>query len=246
MEAHHERTRILRPVPLLHVPGPDTSRRAELGDLLEEIVVNVPEERQTRRERIDVQAACNSALHVGESVGKCKRELLRRRCTRFSDVVAADRDRVPPRHVLRGPLEAIYDKSQGWLYWIHPGVLRHVLFENVVLDGPAQFPRIDALLFRRRDVEAVEDDGGPIDGHRSRDLIERDSVEEHLHVGEAGYCHATFADLSLGPGMVRVVTHQRWEIERDGETGLAMGEQKLVSLIRVACAAKAGELPHGP
>ena len=45
----------LRAVTLPHPPRPDPTRRAVLGDLLEEVDVRVEEERQPRRERIDRQ-----------------------------------------------------------------------------------------------------------------------------------------------------------------------------------------------
>ncbi|MDZ7630422.1 MAG: hypothetical protein U5K74_03405 [Gemmatimonadaceae bacterium] len=41
---------------------PDAAGGAQLGDLLEEIVVDVEEERQPRREGVDIQPALDSAL----------------------------------------------------------------------------------------------------------------------------------------------------------------------------------------
>ena len=48
---------LLRAEALLHEPRPDAARRAELGDLLEEVVVDVEEEAEARRELVDVEAA---------------------------------------------------------------------------------------------------------------------------------------------------------------------------------------------
>ncbi len=129
---------------------------------------------------------------------------------------------------------------------IHPRVLRHVLFQDVVLDRAAQFARVDALLLGRRDVEAIQDDRGPVDRHGRRDLIERDPVEERLHVGETRDRHAALAYLAFGARMVGVVSHQRREIERDREARLPVLEEELVACVRVAGAAEAGELPHRP
>ena len=177
--------------------------------------MNVPEERQTGRERIDVQAPRNSSFNVSEPVRECKRELLRGGGTCFANVVAADRDRIPLRNVLGGPLEAVHDKSEGRLDRIHPGVLGHVLFQDVVLNRSAQPVRIHSLLLGGGDVETIENDRRPVDGHRRRDLVERNAVKEHLHVGEAGDCHSALAYLALRSRMIRVVTHQRREIEGD-------------------------------
>ena len=52
------------------------SRRAELGDLLEEVVVNVEEERETRRERVDIEASLEARLHVADAVRQREGELL--------------------------------------------------------------------------------------------------------------------------------------------------------------------------
>ena len=49
---------------------PHAARRAQLGDLFEEVVVQVPEERQARREFIDVEAALDRILDVADAVGE--------------------------------------------------------------------------------------------------------------------------------------------------------------------------------
>src|SRR4029077_18471624 len=47
--------RVLRAVALLHEPGPHAARRAKFRDLFEEVVVDVEEKAEPRRERIDVE-----------------------------------------------------------------------------------------------------------------------------------------------------------------------------------------------
>ncbi len=129
---------------------------------------------------------------------------------------------------------------------IDPGVLRHVLLEDVVLDRPLEPVDRHALLLRRRDVEAEQHRGGAVDGHGGGDLVERDPVEQGLHVGEAGDGHAALPHLALGAGMVGVVAHQGREVEGDGEAGLAALQQELVALVGVLRGPEPGELPHGP
>jgi hypothetical protein len=125
-------------------------------------------------------------------------------------------------------------------------VLRLILLEDVVLDGAAQPVRRDALLLRRNDVEAEQDDGRAIDGHGNGDVAERDAVEERLHVGQRADRHAALADLAQRTRVVRVVAHERREIEGDAEPRLAVGEEILVATVRFLGRAEAGELPHGP
>jgi hypothetical protein len=91
------------------VSRPDASRGAKLRDLLEEIVVDVPEERQARRKRINVETARYSALDVGKAIRERECELLRRRRSGLSDMVAGDLDRVQLRHMLSRPLESVDD-----------------------------------------------------------------------------------------------------------------------------------------
>ncbi len=208
--------------------------------------MNVEEEREPRRESIDVQPARHPAFDVREPVRERERKLLRRRRAGFADVIAGDRDRIPLRRVLRAPLEQVHDQAQRGLDRITPRVLRHVLLEDVVLHGAAKQLARHSLLLGRRHVEAEQDHRRPVDGHRRGDLVERDPLEQRLHVVQARDRDPGLADFALGPRVIRVVAHQRREVERRREPGLSLLEQELEPLVRVAGAPKAGELPHGP
>ncbi len=100
VEAQLLRPRVGRAEPVLHDPRPQPPRRAELCDLLEEVVVGVEEERQPLAERIDVEARAARRLHIRDRVRERERHLLDRRRSRFADVIPADRNRVPLRHIL--------------------------------------------------------------------------------------------------------------------------------------------------
>src|SRR6185437_4781396 len=95
MEAQEQRTVVLRAEALAHDPRPHAPRRPELGDLLEEVIMAVEEERELSREPIDIQASVDSRLHVGDAVGEGETDLLRGGRARLTDVVAADADCVP-------------------------------------------------------------------------------------------------------------------------------------------------------
>ena len=109
------------------------------------------------------------------------------------------------------PLEQVHDDLERGLRREDPGVLRHVLLEDVVLDRALQLVDRHALLLRRGDVEAEQDRRRAVDRHRGGDLVERNPVEQGLHVGQARDRDAALADLALGAGMVGVVAHQRRE-----------------------------------
>jgi hypothetical protein len=246
MKAHHPRPRILRAVTIAQVARPDAARRAQLRDFLEEVVVNVPEERQSRRELVDVEPTSETALHVCEAVSEGERELLGGGRTRLTDVVAGDGDRVPLRRVLRSPFEAVNDQAQRGLDREAPRVLRHVLLEDVVLDRAAELLRRDALPLRRRDVERPENDRRTVDRHRRRHAIQRDAVEQRLHVGETRDGDARLANFPFRPRVVGVVAHERRKVECHGQAGLPVLEEELEACVRVTGAAEPGELPHRP
>ena len=62
VEPQHRRLRVLRAEPLGHDRVPHPPARPELRDLLEEVVVAVPEERQPRREVVDVEPGVDRGL----------------------------------------------------------------------------------------------------------------------------------------------------------------------------------------
>ena len=100
VEAHPPRLGLARAEGLAQLAGPDPPRGAVLGDLLEEVDLGVEEERQPRREVIDVEAARDGVLDVGEPVLEREGELLGGGRAGLADVVAGDADRMPARHVL--------------------------------------------------------------------------------------------------------------------------------------------------
>ena len=98
VEAHLPRAGVLRAEGLAHLPRPDPPRRPVLGDLLEEVDLGVEEERQARREIVDVQSPLDGLLDIGQAVLEREGELLLGGRARLADVVAGDRDRMPARH----------------------------------------------------------------------------------------------------------------------------------------------------
>ena len=176
VEAHQPRLRVLRAVGVAHLARPDAAGGAVLGDLLEEVDLGVEEEAQARREVVDVHAAGQLLLDVGEAVLERERELLRGRAAGLADVVAGDRDRVPARHVARRPLHHVAEQAHRRVDREAPLLLGDVLLEDVGLDRAAELVGGDAALLGRDDVEREHHRRGGVDGHADRDLAEVDAL----------------------------------------------------------------------
>ena len=104
----------------------------------------------------------------------------------------------------------------------------------------------DALLLGDELVQQEQQRRGRVDRHRGRDLVERDPVEEELHVGERVDRDAGPPDLAGGARVVGVVAELRREVERDGEPGLPALEQVAEARVRLLGRGGAGVLADRP
>ncbi len=233
-------------VGVAHLAGPDPSRGPVLRDLLEEVDVGVEEEREARREGVDVQPALERPLDVGEPVLEREGELLLRGRPGLADVVAGDRDRVPARHPLGAPLDHVGDQAHRRLDRKAPLLLGDVLLQDVGLDRAAERLGRDALLLGGADVEGEQDRRRGVDRHRGRHPVERDAVEQVDHVVEGVDRHPLDAHLAEAAGVVGVEAHQGGHVERRREAGLAVVEQVVEALVGLLGGAEAGELAHRP
>ena len=148
--AQHQRARVLRRELPLHQLGPQEARRAQLGDLHEEVHADAEEERQARRELVDRQAARRGGARVLQAVGEREGELLHAGRARLLHVVARDRDRVEPRHVLRAVADHVGDDAHARSGRVDVGVADHELLEDVVLDRAGELLRAPRPAPRRR------------------------------------------------------------------------------------------------
>ena len=196
VEAQLERALVLGAVPLAHVPRPDAAGSAVLGDLLEEVDVGVEEERQPRRELVDVEPALDPGLHVGETVGEGERQLLRGGASGLADVVPADRDRIPVRDVAGAELDDVGHEAHRGPDRKDELLLGDVFLEDVVLQRSAELRVRNALLIRCREVHREEDRRRGVDGHRRRDRSDVDAVEEGEHVLHGVDRHAAASHLT--------------------------------------------------
>ena len=93
-----------------------------------------------------------------------------------------------------------YAKMSVMMRGIDVSAASHILLQDVVLDGPGYFVGGNPLFFGHGDIHGEEDGGGGVDGHGSGDLVERNAVEEDLHVGQRvdGNAHLPHFPLAHG------------------------------------------------
>ncbi len=182
VEAHPPRLRLFGPERVPELARPDPPRRPVLRDLLEEVDLRVEEERQARGEVVDVDAASDRVLDVRQAVFQSEGQLLCRRRSRLTDVVAADAHRMPARHPLRAPLDHVGHQPHRGVDREAPFLLRDVLLEDVGLDRPPEPLGGQALALRRDHIERQHDRRRRVDRHRNGHLVERNPAEQRLHV----------------------------------------------------------------
>src|SRR5437773_1836015 len=122
-------------------------------------------------------------------------------------VIAADTDGVPLRNLLGAIADGIHDQAEVRLRREQPFFLGDVFLEDVVLQRPAEALERDAAPFRDRQVHGEEDRRRAVDRHGRGNLIERDPVEEAVHILQGGNRHAAIPDLAAGAGVARIQTH---------------------------------------
>ncbi len=169
------------------------------------------------------QPRVERCLHVGDAVGERERDLLRGGRAGLAHVVAADRDRVPPRHPLAAVREQVGDQSHRRPGRVDVGASRRVLLEDVVLHGAADVRGADPVLLGHQLVEQQQDRRRRVDRHRSRDSVERDALEQPCHVLDRVDRDARLADLALGARMVGVEAHLGRQVEGDADSPSARG-----------------------
>ena len=123
----------------------ESAGRAVFGDLFEKTAVGVEKERKAGSKVIDSETRRERGFYVSGRVGESKRHFLHRGRAGFADVVTADRDRVPLRHLATRPGKQIGHNPHGGARRVDIGTAGNVLLEDVVLDRTGKRSRIGAL-----------------------------------------------------------------------------------------------------
>jgi len=147
------------------------------------------------------------------------------------EVVGADVDRVPLGHLVDGERDHVRDQPHRGLRRERVGAAREELLDDVVLSGPLQRAARDPVLLGDRHVERQQPRRRGVDRHRRVHLVERDAVEQGVHVALVGDRHADLADLAPRQLVVGVVAGLGGQVERHREPRLALGQVAAVELV---------------
>ena len=111
---------------------------------------------------------------------------------------------------------------------------------------PASCSRRDALLLAGDDEAREHGQHRAVHRHRHRHLVERDAVEEDLHVLDRVDRDAGLADVADDARVVAVVAAVRREVERDRQAHLPGGEVLAVEGVRLLGGREARVLADRP
>ena len=161
-------------------------------------------------------------------------------------MIARDRDAVEPWHVLGRVGDDVRHDPHARFRRVDIGVADHELLQDVVLDRPVQSLLRDALLLARDDEEGEHGEHRAVHRHADRHLIERDAVEENLHVLDAVDRDAGLADVAHNARMIAVIAAVGGEIEGDREPLLPRGEVAAVEGVGLLGGGEAGILADRP
>ncbi len=114
------------------------------------------------------------------------------------------------------------------------------------MQRPAERRHRDAALFRRGDVHGPDGRSRAVDGHRGGDFIERDALEEDLHVGQRRDRHTALAELAERHWVVVVVAVERRHVKGDRESRLPLLQQVAEAHVGLLGGAEAREHTHRP
>jgi hypothetical protein len=155
-------------------------------------------------------------------------------------------DRVELGHLLRRVLDDVGHDAHAGRRRVDVGVADHELLEDVVLDGAAQLVLRHALLFGRHHVAGQHGQHGAVHGHAHADLVQRDAVEEDLHVLHAVDGHAGLAHVAGHTRVVAVVAAVGGQVEGHAHALAAGGQGLAVEGVAVFGGGEARVLADGP
>ena len=98
--------------------------------------------------------------------------------------------------MLAAVAKQVGDDAHGVPGWVNVRAACNVLFQDIVLHGTRKLAKLHSLFFCHRDIQCEQDTGRGIDGHGCADALERQAMQQRLHIFQAGDGDADFAYLA--------------------------------------------------
>ncbi|OQA04813.1 MAG: hypothetical protein BWY66_02864 [bacterium ADurb.Bin374] len=262
---------LVRVIAVTHGDCPNAPRDAA-DDRVFWIHAVAEEERQVRREVVDLHAAAQIILYERKAVRQGERELRNRVRAGLGDMIAGDAYRIiVPDFVSDEKLLDVAEHLEREVDRKNAGVLRLVFLQNVGLDrstnglqrvgaDPGGFFRGQGRAFRRfglrdllsdgvRHVEREHDRSRAVDGHADAcvRIAQIEAREEVAHVLDRGDADAAFADLAEHVGtFLRVLAVKGDAVERRRQAlGRIVRGQEVEPFVGALRPAFSGELTLG-
>ena len=225
---------------------PEHPGGAQLGNFHKVIHPFCPEEGQAGCKDVDIDTGSDSCTGIFQSVGQSVCHFQICRGSGFMHVISGDADAVEFRHFARCIAEYIGNDAHGSFRRIDIGVTHHVFFEDVVLDGAIEQFWLHALFFRGNYVKGHDRDHCSIHGHGDAHLIQRDFVEENLHIQNAVHGHTGFAHITDYAGMIGIISTMRGQVKGNGKPFLPHRQVAAIKGVGFFRGGKARVLTDGP
>ena len=229
-----------------HDLAPQQASGPHLGHFQVEVHADGPEKTQARREIVHRQTFVQGGFHILLAVGQGQGQFQRLVGTGLLHVVTRNGDRVELRHVGRRVRNDVPDDAHAGLGRVDVGVAHHELFEDVVLDGAAELVLAHALLFGGHHITGQHRQHRAVHGHADAHLVQRNAVEQHLHVLHAVDGDAGFAHVARDAWVVAVISPMGGQIKSDADTLAARCERLAVKIVGGFGGGKAGVLADRP
>src|SRR5260370_42301729 len=116
MATHHPGTRVFGSITLTHQSGPQSPSCTKFSNFLKEVIMHIEEEREAWGKFIDLQATYQCSIYIGQTISDGKGQFLHSGRSGLANMVAADTDGIPARHMARPELNSIYYQTHGRLW----------------------------------------------------------------------------------------------------------------------------------
>ena len=225
---------------------PEDTSCTHLCDFHEVVLALIPEEGQTLCESIDRQTCFFAAADVFHTVCQRVTDFQIAGSAAFLNVVARNGNGVELRHVLGGVFENITNDTHGHSRWVNVGVTYHEFLQDIVLNGTCKDLLVDALFDAGGNEECQDRKNGAVHGHRYGHLVQRDAVEEDVHIKHGAYGYAGFTYVADNARVIRIVAAVGRKVECNGQTLLTCCQVSLIECVGFFCRGEACVLTNGP